>query len=36
VHYVFMVRTNRLEGESSGANSKKSRSSLGCLGWENM
>jgi hypothetical protein len=36
VHYVSMVKTDRLEGDSSGADLKKSCSSLGCLGWVNV
>jgi hypothetical protein len=36
VQSVSMVRTDRLEGDSSGVNLKKSCSSLGRLGWENV
>jgi hypothetical protein len=36
VQSVSMVKTDRLEGDSSGADLKKSCSSLGCLGWVNV
>jgi hypothetical protein len=36
VKYVYVVRTDRLEGDSSDADLKNSCSSLGHLGWENM
>jgi hypothetical protein len=36
VNFIFTVRTDRLEGDSSGVESKKSCSNLGCLGWENV
>jgi hypothetical protein len=36
VQFVSMVKTDRLEGNSSGADLKKSCSGLGCLGWANV
>ena len=36
VQSVSVVRTDRLEGDSSGAYLKKSCSGLGCLGGKNM
>jgi hypothetical protein len=36
VHSISMVKTIILEGDSSGADSKKSCSSLGFLGWMNV
>ena len=33
---ISTVRTDKLEGDSSGAYLKKSCSSLGCLGWVNV
>jgi hypothetical protein len=36
LYYVSGVKINRLEGDSSGADSKMSCIILGCLSWENM
>jgi hypothetical protein len=36
VHFVFAVKTGRFEGDSSGVDSRKSCSSLRCLGWANV
>jgi hypothetical protein len=36
VQFISAVKTDRFESDSSGANSKKSCSSLGLLGWANV
>jgi hypothetical protein len=36
VHFVSVVKTDRLEGDSSGLDSKKYCSNLECLGWTNV